>query len=217
MDPAESQRKRDEMVRFQIESRGIRSPLVHQAMREIPRELFLPENKQDAAYYDGALSIGWGQTISQPYIVALMTEALELKPEDNVLEVGTGSGYQAAILARLCRRVYTMERLESLSEAAAARLGALGIENVTFLKGDGSLGYAPEAPFEGIIVTAAAPKTPEALRAQLSPDAGRLVIPVGDRMHQVLYRIRRSGQQYSDKRLCDCVFVPLVGEEGWNN
>ena len=214
MDSAESRRRREEMVRFQLESRGIRDPRVLDAMREIPREVFLPEGKEHDAYWDGALPIGHGQTISQPYIVALMTEALELKAEDKVLEVGTGSGYQAAILARLCRWVYTIERLGALSQPVGERLGWLGISNVTLLTGDGTLGYKEEAPYDGIIVTAAAPHMPRPLFEQLA-EGGRLVIPEGGRSHQVLFQIRKREGQQERQRLCDCVFVPLVGQEGW--
>jgi len=202
------------MVRFQIEQRGIHASRVLEAMREIPRELFVPANLESQAYHDGALSIGLRQTISQPYIVALMTEALELRGGEKVLEIGTGSGYQAAILARLARWVYTIERLERLSNDAVRRLEKLGVSNVTFLLGDGTLGFAPESPYDGIIVTAAAPDVPPSLQRQLH-EGGRLVIPIGDRYQQVLYQFIRRGEQLVRRRLCDCVFVPLIGQEGW--
>lgn len=214
MDPEQSRRKRDEMVRFQIEQRGIHASRVLEAMREIPRELFVPADLESQAYHDGALSIGLRQTISQPYIVALMTEALELRGGEKVLEIGTGSGYQAAILARLARWVYTIERLERLSNDAVRRLEKLGVSNVTFLLGDGTLGFAPESPYDGIIVTAAAPDVPPSLQRQLN-EGGRLVIPIGDRYQQVLYQFIRQGEQLVRRRLCDCVFVPLIGQEGW--
>lgn len=202
------------MIRFQIEQRGIHAPRVLEAMREVPREFFVPADQESQAYHDGALSIGLRQTISQPYIVALMTEALELRGDEKVLEVGTGSGYQTAILARLGRWVYTIERLGRFLTEAVGRLEKLGASNVTFLPGDGTLGFAPEAPYDGIIVTAAAPDIPPSLDRQLS-EGGRLVIPLGDRYQQVLYRFTRRGGQLVRKRLCDCVFVPLIGQEGW--
>ena len=211
---AETQKIREEMVCSQLERRGIRNSSVLQIMREIPRELFIPPDKQKQAYFDGALSIGLGQTISQPYIVALMTEGLELSANNVVLEVGTGSGYQTAILSRLCRWVYTIERLETLSKAAGQRLLDLGIDNVTLLVGDGSVGFAEEALYDGIIVTAAAPQAAEVLCRQLTP-GGRLVIPVGDRDQQALYQIRRGIHGFTRKQLCNCIFVPLLGKEGW--
>lgn len=215
MDAEESRRRRDQMIHLQIEHRGIHDPAVLHAMRIIPRELFVPPERQSEAYWDGALSIGMGQTISQPYIVALMTYSLELRKEDVVLEVGTGSGYQTAILSRLCRWVYTIERLEALSQEAGKRLEQLHIENVTLLCGDGTLGFSPEAPYQGIIVTAAAPHVPQSLCNQLAP-GGRMVIPVGDRSQQVLYQIRRQGDEFVRRNLGSCVFVPLIGQEGWD-
>jgi protein-L-isoaspartate(D-aspartate) O-methyltransferase len=205
---------REKMVRQQIEARGIRDPRLLEVMRDIPREIFVPPRVINQAYWDGALSIGRGQTISQPYIVALMTEALKAGPDDVVLEIGTGSGYQAAILARLCRWVYTMERVPELHQESARRLQELGLDNITFLAGDGSLGFPPKAPYQGIMVTAACPEAPPALLNQLD-DGGRLVVPTGSRDHQVLYQITRRGDQFDHHRLCGCVFVPLIGEQGW--
>jgi protein-L-isoaspartate(D-aspartate) O-methyltransferase len=202
------------MVKYQIEMRGISDPKVLDAMRRVPRHKFIPEYFIDSAYEDGPLPVGEGQTISQPYMVALMTEVLKLKKEDKVLEIGTGSGYQAAILAELCNEVYSIERIQSLAENARAILKELGYTNVFVFVGDGTLGLKEYAPFDKIIVTAAAPKVPPTLIRQLNVD-GRIVIPIGDRFSQDLYVIEKKDTKLKQKFICGCVFVPLIGAEGW--
>jgi protein-L-isoaspartate(D-aspartate) O-methyltransferase len=206
--------RRDAMVRSQIERRGVSDPRVLAAMRAVPRELFVAPHLAEAAYEDRALPIGSDQTISQPYMVAVMTEALRLGPEARVLEVGTGSGYQAAVLSHLARHVYTIERRADLAEQARARLAALGCENVHVLVGDGTEGAVDHAPFDGIVVTAGAPKVPEPLTAQLA-DGGRLVIPVGTAREQDLVIIERRGNRLEQTAGEPCVFVPLIGRHGW--
>lgn len=203
------------MVERQLRGRGIRDPRVLDAMLAVPREAFLPPGRQDLAYRDQAVPIGRGQTISQPYMVAAMSQALEVTPDDRVLEVGTGSGYQTAVLAELAREVYTVERIEALAEDARSALEELGYRNVRFRVGDGTRGWPEEAPFHAILVTAGAPEAPDSLKDQLDPDGGRLVIPVGPRTQQDLYRYERSGTEITSTRLMACRFVPLVGEEGW--
>ncbi len=212
-DPAFAE-KRLAMVKEQIERRGIRSPRLLEALRTVPRHCFVPPDQQRWAYADGALRIGQGQTISQPYIVALMTDLLALKGDENVLEVGTGSGYQAAVLAQLAAQVYTIERHAALSQRAAAVLADLGIRNVKFYVGDGTLGLPDHAPYQAILVTAAAPRVPPALLEQLDA-GGRLVIPVGDRFRQVLQLWRRRGEQWDHDEIAPVAFVPLVGAQGW--
>ena len=202
------------MVERQIRTRGVRDERVLEAMRKVPRHLFVPPGLVEEAYEDHPLSIGKGQTISQPYIVALMTEALELKGDEKVLEVGTGSGYQTAVLAELVGEVYSIERIPELAQEAEKKLGDLGYTNFHIRVGNGTLGWPEEAPFDAVIVTAGAPKVPGPLKAQLA-DGGRLVIPVGPEFHQVLYRIRREGEGFSEEAITSCVFVPLIGEEGW--
>ena len=203
------------MVESQLAARGIVDTRVLEAMAWVPREDFLPEDRQSWAYRDRAVPLGHGQTVSQPYMVAAMTEALRLGPEDRVLEVGTGSGYQAAVLSAIAAEVFTIERLPDLQSAAEERLAALGISNVRFRVGDGSLGWPEEIPFDAIIVTAGAPSVPPALKSQVNEDGGRLVIPVGPRRQQSLIRYTRTGNEYVTERLLNCAFVPLVGSEGW--
>lgn len=198
----------------ELREQGIRDERVLAALASVPRHAFVPHQLLSRAYDDCPLPIGCGQTISQPYIVALSTEALALAATDRVLEVGTGSGYQTAILAELAGTVYTVERVPELSRAAEQRLGALGYANVRFRIGDGTKGWPEEAPFDAILVTAGAPRVPEGLLAQLAPQ-GRLVIPVGGRFNQQLILVRREGERLVDRRLCPCTFVPLIGEEGW--
>ncbi|NDJ79186.1 MAG: protein-L-isoaspartate(D-aspartate) O-methyltransferase [Chloroflexi bacterium] len=202
------------MVRDQLAARNIDDPAVLAAMRAVPRHFFVPEHLQKAAYRDGPLPIGNNQTISQPYIVALMTEMLLLKPGDVVLEIGTGSGYQTAVLCELARYVYSLERYPELGEGAAARLARLGYDNVELHVGDGSQGLPDMAPFDAIIVTAAAPAIPGPLRAQLA-DGGRLVLPIGDRYQQVLQRVRRDEERWTLERLIPVMFVPLYGQHGF--
>ncbi|MBC7251790.1 MAG: protein-L-isoaspartate(D-aspartate) O-methyltransferase [Anaerolineae bacterium] len=213
-DLTEYDRARERMVQSQIEARGIKDPRVLEAMRQVPRHLFVPVDMRGSAYRDSPLPIGEGQTISQPYIVALMTEMLELSGEERVLEIGTGSGYQAAILSLLAREVYTVERLPSLAQRAEEVLRQLGYTNVHIRVGDGTLGWPEHAPYEAIIVTAASPEVPAPLLDQLA-DGGRLVAPVGPRWNQTLVRVRREGDRFHRERLTAVAFVPLVGKHGW--
>ena len=209
------QRERHAMVEEQLRRRGISDPRVLAAMGKIPRHLFVPGDYRDSAYDDRPLPIGEGQTISQPFMVAIMTQSLELKGEERVLEVGTGSGYQAAILAELARELYTVERIPGLSQGAREALRELGYRNVSFRIGDGSKGWPEEAPFDGIIVTAGAPEIPLTFKSQLN-DGGRLVIPTGPRYTQTLYKLTRKGDRFIEEEVTGCVFVPLVGDYGWD-
>jgi protein-L-isoaspartate(D-aspartate) O-methyltransferase len=203
------------MVQEQIIARGISSPRVIETLLKIPRHLFVQEAMADQAYNDGALPIGEKQTISQPYMVALMSELLELKPQDHVLEIGTGSGYQTAVLASLCRRVWTIERIRPLAMQARKVLDALHLLNVNIKVGDGTLGWPEEAPFDAILVTAGAPAVPEALAEQLAP-GGRLVIPVGNEANQTILRIRKEADgSLTSETGVGCRFVPLIGQQGW--
>ena len=208
------ERDRERMVRMQIEARGVRDPRVLEAMRTVPRHLFVPGHVIGSAYRDAPLPIGQGQTISQPYIVALMTELLELKGEEKVLEIGTGSGYQAAILGQLAAQVITVERIPQLAQEASELLVQLGYDNVHVKVGDGTLGWPDDAPYDAVIVTAASPQIPEPLKGQLT-DGGRLVAPVGPRWTQELVRVRRRGDRYHSETLLGVAFVPLIGEHGW--
>jgi protein-L-isoaspartate(D-aspartate) O-methyltransferase len=189
----------------------VKDARVLEALRRVPRHLFVPESSQPEAYEDHPLPIGQGQTISQPYIVAFMSEALALQGGETVLEVGTGSGYQSAILAGIASRVYTIEIVASLAHEARARLARLGYGNVTVKAGDGYAGWPEAAPFDAIVVTAAAPRIPEPLRAQLR-DGGRLVIPVGsDSLGQELVLLIRRGERFEERRLLPVRFVPMTG------
>lgn len=204
------------MVEMQIAARGVRDARVLAAMERVPRETFLPPEDAGRAYEDRAIPIGAGQTISQPYMVARMTEELRLSGRERVLEVGTGSGYQTAILAELAAEVFTVERLPDPSGKTQKTLAQLGYANILFRIGDGSVGWAERAPFDRILVTAGAPDIPRSLAAQLTPD-GILVLPVGDERSQVLVSASRG----PDGRLLKaqstpCSFVKLVGREGWN-
>ena len=201
-------------LRRQLESRGISDPRVLEAIEHTRRDLFVPEELRDRAYEDNALPIGHLQTISQPYIVALMTQELELQGDERVLEIGTGSGYQTAILAQLCREVVTMERIEELSLPAQRVLGDLELTNIEFRIGDGTLGCPERAPYEGIVVTAAAPRIPEPLYKQLVP-GGRLVVPVGDEQLQTLLQVERREPDPIVEEVCGCRFVKLIGAAGW--
>jgi len=214
MDTDEFREERARMVEHQIAARGVRDPRVLAAMREVPRHLFVPETIQSAAYQDRPLPIGSGQTISQPYIVALMTALLEPSPGDTVLEIGAGSGYQAAILGTLVTRVITIERLPEIAAAARERLQQLGISNVEVEVGDGTMGFPSRAPYQGILITAATPEVPAPLLAQLA-DGGRLVAPVGARDVQELIRVRKQGDQVVREYHGGVCFVPLIGEFGW--
>jgi protein-L-isoaspartate(D-aspartate) O-methyltransferase len=201
---------RERMVREQIMARGVRDPRVLEALREVPRHLFVPKEMQSLAYTDEPLPIGYGQTISQPYVVAFMSEALELKPQDRVLEIGTGSGYQAAVLAHLAREVYSIEIIEPLAKEAAQRLRQLGYANLHLRTGDGYRGWPEAAPFDAIIVTAAPEHVPPPLVEQLR-EGGRLVLPLGG-AEQALIRIRRTRQGIRKETLLPVRFVPMIGE-----
>jgi len=202
------------MVEIQLRNRGIRDPRVLDAMLHVPRHEFVPSSLIMAAYDDRPLPLGDAETISQPYIVAAMTEAARVQPGDKALEVGTGSGYQAAILAYLGARVYSVERNAALAEKVPERLARLGYDGVEVIVGDGSEGYPPAAPYDIIIVTAAAPSVPPALLEQLAEE-GRLVIPVGDLRHQDLLVNFKRGGQVKTRVLDPCQFVPLIGKGGW--
>ncbi len=204
------------MVERQIEARGIHDTRVLAAMREIPRHIFIPPPYDQNAYDDNPLPIGDGQTISQPYIVALMTALLRPEPFDNVLEIGAGSGYQAAILSRLVRWVTTMERVPAVADLARNNLKLLGIENVVVIEGDGTRGYPQNAPYKGIIVTAATPEIPRPLTDQLA-EGGRLVAPVGGRDIQELVTLEKQGNRLIPEYHGGVRFVPLIGKHGWEN
>jgi protein-L-isoaspartate(D-aspartate) O-methyltransferase len=208
--------EKESMVKEQLKKRGINDERVLSAFRKVERHKFvLPQNINDS-YKDYPLPIGSGQTISQPYIVALMTELLRLKENETVLEIGTGSGYQTAILAELCSRVYTVERIEALLLNAKKTLTELGYSNIYFKTDDGSAGWKENAPYSGIIVTCAAPQLPTPLKEQLS-DGGRLVIPIGGKFSQTLMLVEKKGDTFKETCACDCVFVPLIGKYGWAN
>ncbi len=203
------------MVERQLRARGIRDERVLEAMGRVPRHAFMPAPLRYLAYHDRAVSIGKKQTISQPYMVALMTELLRLRPDDRVLEIGTGSGYQTAILAELAAEVVTIERHAVLAERARAAVASLGYTHVTVIVGDGTQGHAERAPYDAILVTAGAPKAPPSLEAQLAI-GGRLVCPVGPREVQELVRIVRMPHGLEREAGIQCSFVPLIGEEGWD-
>lgn len=206
--------ERGRMVEQQIEARGIHDQRVLAAMREVPRHLFVPPPHDRGAYADSPLPIGNGQTISQPYIVALMTELLHPQPDQTVLEIGAGSGYQAAILSRLVCKVTTIERIPTVAELARKNLAALGFENVEIVVGDGTEGYTPRAPYNGIIITAATPDIPAPLKKQLV-EGGRLVAPVGGRDIQELVVLEKRGAAFTVEHHGGVRFVPLIGEYGW--
>jgi protein-L-isoaspartate(D-aspartate) O-methyltransferase len=203
-------RAREDMVATQIAARGVRDPKTLAAMRKVPRHLFVPSAAVSQAYEDYPLPIGHGQTISQPYIVGFMTEALGLKGGETVLEVGTGSGYQAAVLAEIAARVHTIEIVAPLAEEAGARLQRLGYANVEVRAGDGYQGWPEAAPFDAIMLTAAAPRIPEPLKQQLK-DGGRLILPVGDDW-QELVLVTRRGDRFEEKRVLPVRFVPMTGK-----
>jgi protein-L-isoaspartate(D-aspartate) O-methyltransferase len=208
------QKERLTMVEEQLRRRDIFDPRTLEAMAKVFRESFVPSEHRSAAYEDRPLPIGGGQTISQPYMVAIMTHSLALTGKERVLEIGTGSGYQTALLAELSQVVFTIERIPSLMEKAQLTLRALGYKNIFFLNQDGTKGWPKKAPFEGIIVTAGAPEIPKTFLSQLT-EGGRLVIPVGPRYTQTLYKITRQGGSFQEEEVTGCVFVPLLGDHGW--
>jgi protein-L-isoaspartate(D-aspartate) O-methyltransferase len=205
---------RQKMVETQIASRGIKDKRVLEAMKKVPRHLFVEEALGERAYDDHPLPIGEGQTISQPYMVGAMTEALELKKKDKVLEIGTGSGYQTAILAELAEQVFSIERIEKLSKMAAKTLEKLGYKNVVLRIGDGTIGWQDQAPFDGILVTAGAPEVPRYLFQQLN-EGGRMVVPIGGIHTQELAVVKKKDGKPVKIITFGCVFVPLIGKDGW--
>ena len=209
------EKQRQQMVQTQLIPRNICDPLVIKAFEKVPREEFVPAGCRQNAYGDYPLPIGEGQTISQPFMVALMTQALELNENDCVLEIGTGSGYQIAILAEIAKKVFTVERFSNLSQRAQVNLKKLGYKNIFFHIGDGTCGWPKHSPYQAIVVTAGAPHIPYPLIEQLS-EAGRIVIPVGDAFGQTLIRARKIKGSLQEESICDCAFVPLVGKFGWH-
>jgi protein-L-isoaspartate(D-aspartate) O-methyltransferase len=205
---------RETMINEQLIARGIKNERVLEVFRTIPRELFVSQGMRGHAYADRPVPIGYEQTISQPYMVAIMTVALETEPEHRVLEIGTGSGYQAAILSKLVERVYTIERVGELTISARHVFEELDLRNIVSRTGDGTIGWSEYEPFDRIVVTAGAPVAPPTLMRQLA-DGGRLVIPVGSRHEQTLRIIERQGDSYQDSNAGGCIFVPLIGREGW--
>ncbi|UCD55418.1 MAG: protein-L-isoaspartate(D-aspartate) O-methyltransferase [Candidatus Omnitrophota bacterium] len=205
---------RNRMVEEQLIPRGISDERVLEAFRTVERHMFIPAESRDNAYEDHPLPIGEGQTISQPYMVALMTQCLDLKGNEKILEIGTGSGYQAAILAAIVKEVYSVERVELLAKRAESALKKLGYNNVKIKVGDGTLGWKEHAPYDGIIVTAAAPKIPDAYTEQLNM-GGKLVIPMGTMFSQILTVAEKKTDGIQTRDMCGCVFVPLVGKDGW--
>ena len=208
------EKARKEMVKHQIEGRGIKDKSVLSAMSTVPRERFVLKENQEDAYFDCPLPIGMAQTISQPYMVALMTQCLSLQGSEYVLEVGTGSGYQAAILSKLSKMVYTIERFKELADRAKMIIKELKIDNIKVVVGDGSKGLEEYAPYDSIIVTAGAPEIPKSLSDQLKED-GRIVIPVGNSFSQDLLLGRKVEGKLKIQNYGGCIFVPLVGEHGW--
>jgi protein-L-isoaspartate(D-aspartate) O-methyltransferase len=207
---------RERMVQEQITARGVNDPRVIAAMRKIPRHLFVDPGIVNRAYDDSALPIGEKQTLSQPYMSARMTEALSLSGDEKVLEVGTGSGYQTALLAELCFNVFSIEKIRGLSRAARTLLDQLGYQNIALHVGDGTIGWSEHAPYDAIIVSAGSPATPKPLLDQLSP-RGRLVIPIGDEEGQILLRVTRARSGFKEEQLGECKFVKLMGKYGWRH
>ena len=211
---ANREAERIRMVETQLRNRGVHDERVLKAMQNVPRHLFLPEDKRPLAYTDGPVQIGHGQTLSQPYMVALMSQCLRLRGHEKVLEIGTGSGYQSAILLELADELYTIERIGALAEGAEGILRALGYSRFHLRIADGTAGWPESAPFDAIMVTAGAPHIPETLLAQLT-EGGRLVIPVGSRFSQTLETCIKRGDGYTMEEATACVFVPLIGRHGW--
>ncbi|MBU0534221.1 MAG: protein-L-isoaspartate(D-aspartate) O-methyltransferase [Candidatus Omnitrophica bacterium] len=206
---------RENMVEVQLKTRGIKDEKLLEVMGQIPRHLFVSEQQRSCAYEDFPLPIGEGQTISQPYMVALMTELLRLKEHEKVLEIGTGSGYQTAVLSKTAKEVYTVEKIESLALKAEEMFKELGYQNIKVKVGDGSEGWSEYAPYNGIIVTAGSPKIPEPLIKQLSEN-GRIVIPIGGPFSQDLILGEKIKGELITKTICGCTFVPLIGKHGWD-
>ena len=204
------------MVQEQIIARGISDPRVIAALRKVPRHFFIDPGIVNRAYHDSALPIGDKQTLSQPYMAARMTEALGLIGNEKVLEVGTGSGYQTALLAELCFNVFSVEKIRALSHKSRILLDRLEYQNIALHVGDGTIGWSEHAPYDAIIVTAGAPAAPKPLLEQLA-DGGRLVIPVGDEQGQILLRVTRAGVAFKEEQLGDCKFVKLFGKYGWRH
>src|SRR4051812_11485235 len=205
----------EKMIRQQLIDRGIHDKAVLEAIRKVPREQFFPDEIRDQAHADKAAPIGHGQTISQPYIVALMTQHLKVTKEHRVLEIGTGSGYQTAILANLTAEVYTVERVKPLLDDAFERLMSLGYRNVHLHFGDGTMGWEKHAPFDRVIITAGAPELPRQLLLSQLRDEGVAVLPVGPQDEQMLVEVTRSGRRLETRDICACRFVKLIGEAGW--
>ncbi len=205
----------EKMIRQQLIDRGIHDKAVLEAIRKVPREQFFPDEIRDQAHADKAAPIGHGQTISQPYIVALMTQHLKVTKEHRILEIGTGSGYQTAILANLAGEVYTVERVKPLLDDAFERLMSLGYRNVHLHYGDGTMGWTEHAPFDRVIITAGAPELPRQMLLSQLRDEGVAVLPVGPQDEQMLVEATRSGRRLETKDICSCRFVKLIGEGGW--
>ena len=210
-------RWRNRMVDEQLVKRGINDRRVLDAMRVMPRHVFVPEEFKPHAYEDRPVSIGEGQTISQPYIVAFMTERLRLKPHHTVLEIGTGSGYQTAILCHLSHYVYSVERVSRLADQAGGRIGDLGYNNIEIYVGDGSQGLPDQATFDRIMVTAAVPRLPNVLCTQLDKHGGQMILPIGDEELQELTLVTRRGERFTSRTLLRCRFVPLIGRHGFDS
>jgi protein-L-isoaspartate(D-aspartate) O-methyltransferase len=215
MNQLKEESRQETMIQQQVIERGIRDERVLGAMRSVSRDRFFPDGSKDEAFADRAASIGLGQTISQPYIVALMTQRLNIQPDHTLLEVGTGSGYQTAILSRLASQVYTVERLKPLLDAAWERLMDLNLRNVHFRHGDGSRGWHEAAPFDRILITAGAPRIPDRLLLEQLKDGGTAILPVGPSEEQMLVEVRKDGNRLASKNICPCRFVRLIGEQGW--
>jgi protein-L-isoaspartate(D-aspartate) O-methyltransferase len=215
MTPLSEKDARERMIRLQIIERGIVDARVVEALRLIPRERFFADAQREQPFADRAAPIGFGQTISQPYMVALMSEKLDLKGAERVLEIGTGSGYQTAVLSKLAGEVYTIERIKPLLDMAFERLMDLGCRNVKFKLGDGTLGWPGAEAFDRILITAAAPAIPKQLLMAQLKDGGLAILPVGSQQEQMLTAVRRHGDSLEPADICLCRFVPLIGQEGW--